>query len=281
VDGGVAGRGGHARWRRRRGAAEGNGGGGYMGERDLVRYRRLGIARGDWWTRAQRRLFHVRPPHLVRTRQLTLSSTLSAHLVTSAIFLPKLVLNEDGSSSVSGLSFASRLLLLQTYLAVAAAWYIMRGNDHALPIGDFYAATDTQLFAPSRAGSANTGWTQAPGSAWPRVFQSAVRFQDEHMPKIARALGNFAVRWGTRAPGYFAVTGEEEKARMGAGLAPALEGIERLDGTLFVRVAGLTFDRLGWVDEGETAGRWDLDGIPMMGVHGEDKCTAQLLADLV
>jgi hypothetical protein len=204
-----------------------------------------------------------------------------AHLVTSAIFLPKLVLNEDGSSSVSGLSFASRLLLLQTYLAVAAAWYIMRGNDHALPIGDFYAATDTQLFAPSRAGSANTGWTQAPGSAWPRVFQSAVRFQDEHMPKIARALGNFAVRWGTRAPGYFAVTGEEEKARMGAGLAPALEGIERLDGTLFVRVAGLTFDRLGWVDEGETAGRWDLDGIPMMGVHGEDKCTAQLLADLV
>lgn len=34
----------------------------------------------------------------------------------------------------------------------------------------------------------------------------------------------------------------------------ALEGIERLDGTLFVRVAGLTFDRLGWVGEGEKAG---------------------------
>jgi hypothetical protein len=67
----------------------------------------------------------------------------------------------------------------------------------------------------------------------------------------------------------------------GVGQAPALEGIERLDGTLFVRVAGLTFDRLGWVDEGETAGRWDLDGIPMLGVHGEGKCAAQLLAHLV
>lgn len=81
------------------------------------------------------------------------------------------------------------------------------------------------------------------------------------MPKVARALVDFDVRWGTRAPGYFsafAAAGEEE-ARMG----PALEGIERLDGTLFVRVAGLTFDRLGWVDEGEKAGLWDRDGIQM------------------
>ena len=162
---------------------------------------------------------------------------------------------KDRSSVSPGLSFASRLLLLQTYLGLSAGWYILRGRQHALPITDFYAATDAQLFAPARAG--DVGWTQAPGNAWPRVVQSAVRFQDEHMPKIARALMDCAVRWGTRAPGYFSaftVSGEEEKMRTGARLAPALEGIERLDGTLFVRVAGLTFDRLGWTDEGEQAG---------------------------
>ena len=140
----------------------------------------------------------------------------------------------------------------------------MRGIHHALPVADFYAATDAQLFAPASAGGPSTNWTQAPGNAWPRIIQNAVRFQDEHMPKIARALMGCAVRWGTRAPGYFsafAAADQEEKARRGVRLAPALEGIERLDGTLFVRVAGLTFDRLGWVDEGEKAGMWDLDGI--------------------
>jgi len=79
---------------------------------------------------------------------------------------------------------------------------------------------------------------------------------------------DFAVRWGTRAPGYFpapaAAVADGEKVAP----APALEGIERLDGTLFVRVAGLTFDRVGWVDEGEKAGAWDLDGIQILGLSG-------------
>ncbi|KAH9170233.1 hypothetical protein EDB89DRAFT_1979523 [Lactarius sanguifluus] len=123
------------------------------------------------------------------------------------------------------------------------------------------------LLTPAGA-RAGAGWRQAPGSAWPRVIESGVRFPDEHAPKIARALVDFAARWGTRSPGYFSafVATGEEKARAGAGRAPApaLEGIERLDGTLFVRVAGLTFDRLGWVDEREKAGQWDRDGIPML-----------------
>ncbi|KAH8985107.1 hypothetical protein EDB92DRAFT_1884288 [Lactarius akahatsu] len=198
----------------------------------------------------------------------------NAHLVTSALFLPKLILKEESSgSSTPGLSFASRLLLLQTYLAVSAAWYVRRGC-HALPIADFYAATDAQLFAPAGA-RAGAGWRQAPGSAWPRVIESGVRFPDEHAPKLVRALVSFAARWGTRPPGCFsafAPTGEE-KARTGAGRAsaPALEGIESLDGTLFVRVAGLTFDRLGWVDEGEKAVHWDRDGIPMLDEYNARK----------
>ncbi|KAH8990788.1 hypothetical protein EDB92DRAFT_723210 [Lactarius akahatsu] len=86
----------------------------------------------------------------------------NAHLVTSALFLLKLILKEESSgSSTPGISFASRLLL-QTYLAVSAAWYVRRGC-HALPIADFYAATDAQLFAPAGA-RAGAGWRQAPGA---------------------------------------------------------------------------------------------------------------------
>ncbi|KAH9052772.1 hypothetical protein EDB87DRAFT_1570004 [Lactarius vividus] len=194
----------------------------------------------------------------------------NAHLVTSALFLPKFILKEESSfvsssgSNTPGLSFSSRLLLLQTYLAVSATWYVGRGC-YALPIGDFYAATDAQLFPPAGAGArAGGGWRQAPGSAWPRIIESGVRFPDEHAPKIARALMDFATRWGTRPPGYFsafAATSEEKAER---APAPALEGIERLDGTLFVRVAGLTFDRLGWVDGPEKAKYWDRDRFPLL-----------------
>ena len=60
---------------------------------------------------------------------------------------------------------------------------------------------------------------------------------------------------------------------MGAAPAPALEGIERLDGTLFMQVSGLTFDRLGVV-EGEKARLWDLNDISPLDVYGASRGTA-------
>jgi hypothetical protein len=147
-------------------------------------------------------------------------------LVTSALFLLKLVLKGESSvspcgSSPHGLSFASDLLLLQTYLAVSATWYVMRGSHDALPIADLYAATDAQLSTPARAGGASAGWTQAPGNAWPRVIQSAVRFQDEHMSEIARALGH---------PGTLVLFCPCCRWRGELAPAPALEGIESWKG---------------------------------------------------
>ena len=131
------------------------------------------------------------------------------------------------------------------------AWKIIRG-DHALPIVDFYMATDAQLTAPARAGP---GALPSPVSSWSRIIPSGLQSPDEHTPKLVRALANFAVRWGTRAPGYFSSDCDRN------GWLP-LKGIERLDGTLFVRVAGITLERLGWVHEGEQAERWDRDNFP-------------------
>ncbi|KAI0262047.1 hypothetical protein BC834DRAFT_845236 [Gloeopeniophorella convolvens] len=167
------------------------------------------------------------------------------HLVTSALFLPTLVLNEAPSSA---LPFASRLLLLQTFLGVSTAWQIARGN-HPLTIVPFYAATPAQLTVRSAA-PAGAKALPSYGSAWARILAGALLSPDEHVPKAVRALAEYARRWGTRAPGYY---------------AGALEGAETLDGTLFVRVAGITFDRLGWVNEGEEFIFWDQDGSSVRG----------------
>jgi hypothetical protein len=149
------------------------------------------------------------------------------------------------------LPFTNRLLLLQTYLSVATAWKIIRGN-HALPIADFYAATDAQLIAPIHAGLSAL---PSPVSSWTRIIPSGLLSPNEHTPKLVRSLADSAVRWGTRGPGYFSSKSDED------GWRP-LEGIERLDGTLFVRIAGITLERLGWVHEGEKARRWDWDNFP-------------------
>jgi hypothetical protein len=176
--------------------------------------------------------------------------------------MPGLILKDEASSPSSpfkpgALPFANRLMLLQTYLAVSTAWKISRGN-HPLPIADFYSATNAQQSAPARNGvGVGVGALRSPGSAWTRIIPSAIQGPDEHTPKIARALVDFAVRWGTRPPGYFSPRLSESDAGV---LPPSLEGIEKLDGTLFVRVAGLTLDRLGWVNEGEKASSWDFDG---------------------
>ena len=81
---------------------------------------------------------------------------------------------------------------------------------------------------------------------------NAVAHPDEHLAKAVRSFSTFATHWGGRPAGYYAGGGEG-----------GLEGREVLDGTLFVRAAGLTLDRLGWAHEsGKSLGRWDRDGFP-------------------
>jgi hypothetical protein len=139
---------------------------------------------------------------------------------------------------------------------MATAWKIIRG-DHALPIVDFYTATDAHMFAPIRAGPRAL---PSPFSSWTRIIASGLQSPDEHTPKLVRALADFAVRWGTRAAGYYS-TGKNDSGTDGCWRP--LEGIERLDGTLFVRIAGITLERLGFVHESEGARHWDRDGFTL------------------
>ncbi|KAH9036531.1 hypothetical protein EDB85DRAFT_761892 [Lactarius pseudohatsudake] len=86
-----------------------------------------------------------------------------------------------------------------------------------------------------------------PEARWPRIIQSAFGSR-----KSTRRRSGVCSRTSLRA-GAPARRGTFRVCRCRRGevrTGAALEGIERLDGTLFVPAAGLTFDRLGW-DENE------------------------------
>ncbi|KAI0262048.1 hypothetical protein BC834DRAFT_892786 [Gloeopeniophorella convolvens] len=179
-----------------------------------------------------------------------------AHLVTSSLFLFTLILPAE-SNPYPVTSLTSRLTLLKTYFATCIGWQIAQGRRE-LPLQEFYAATREQLTAPpakpAPAGTKDTGKPlSARGGAWERIISNTIAHPDQHLPKATRALAIFAARWGLRPAGYFA-----------GGSRDGLEGREILDGTLFVRVAGLTLDRLGWAHEaGKEVIDWDRDGFPL------------------
>ena len=165
----------------------------------------------------------------------------SGHLVTSSVFLLTLILRSD-TSPYPPLPLAGRVMLLKVYLSACAGFYVSRGNG-PLPIEEFYADTNDRLTAPPGVPGQPGVRRQrlsAPGGPWPRIIANGIAYPEEHVAKAIRSLAVFATRWGTRPPGYFAGGGED-----------GLEGREALDGTLFVRAASLTLDRLGWAHESD------------------------------
>ena len=167
------------------------------------------------------------------------------HFVTSSLFLLSL-------SAVT--SPSSQLLLLRGYFAVCLTWYIGQGRP-PLDIARFFGndATlhptspdpkptphqDACLPLPSAHATTPNPWLQ--------IMQSTLAHPDDHLPKLQRALSEYASRFGATPAGYFKGT--------------ELQDAELIDGTLFLRVAGLTAGRMGWVREGEPPMQdWDRHG---------------------
>lgn len=161
------------------------------------------------------------------------------HLVTSSLFL-KSFIHHLPASAVS--------ILLRSYLVTALSVWVARARP-AIPIASFYERTSPKLTVP--------GLMPIPGretltpdaltpNPWFALLQSTLLHPNEHLPKAQRALAEYARVYGDRAAGIWSGT--------------ELEGAELLDGTLFVRVAGLTMDRLGWLREGQEKREWDFSG---------------------
>lgn len=98
---------------------------------------------------------------------------------------------------------------------------------------------------------------------WLPLVQTTLVHPNEHLCKTQRALWHFAEWYGGAGRGAFAAlahVASDDAGAAGGAEGGGLDGAEVLDGTLFVRAAGLSADRLGWMREGEAQRGWDADG---------------------
>jgi len=172
------------------------------------------------------------------------------HLVTSSIFL---------GSYCAYLKPASQKNLLRGYLLMSLGWIVGRGLP-SLDIERFYAST-TARPAPVKGSALPTPSSSAflakdapeyavTPNPWLPLIETAIVDPNDHLPKLVRALAHYDALYGDRFPGQADFKNTE------------LVGADKLDGTLFLRAAGLTLTRLGRVREGEVTREegWDRDG---------------------
>lgn len=161
------------------------------------------------------------------------------HLVTSSIFLPSLCANLEPKSIQ---------LLLRTYLSSLLAFWIGKGRPNLRITKEFIASTNPPLQEPNVDSNPATD-TLTPNivtpNPWLAIRQSVLQHPDEHLGKTQRSLMHWASLFGTRPSGEW------------VNNAKNLEGIELLDGSIFIRIAGLTVDALGWMREGQEKRGWD------------------------
>ncbi|KAF8590606.1 hypothetical protein K439DRAFT_1611983 [Ramaria rubella] len=161
------------------------------------------------------------------------------HLVTSSLFLP---------SILAHLNPNSQRTLLRSYFAVVLGYWVSQGRA-TLNIEGFYAATASNMVAPGVQPTPNreilTKDNLTP-NAWYPLLQSTLMHPGEHLLKLQRALAHYASLYGTTPKGRFNNV--------------ELRDADKLDGTLFLRVAWLSMNRNGWMREGDQKGDWDFDG---------------------
>jgi hypothetical protein len=158
----------------------------------------------------------------------------SMHLVTSSLFLP---------SYIAHLTLASQEILLRSYLLVSLTWWVSRGRPD-LNINAFFELTSTH---PTPSGPLPTPDKSAlplPSSpktvtpnAWLPIIETSLVHPDDHLIKLQRSLRHYGSLFGSRPAGLPDFKNTE------------LPGADKIDGSLFIRVAGLTTKRMGRVRE--------------------------------
>lgn len=147
-------------------------------------------------------------------------------------------------------------MLLRAFLPVTLAYLTIRGRpriDCELLMS--YTRTPHPPSAPlTSEPSEDAIGDPREANPWPAIVGSVVHAPDAHTVKAVRGLYYAARRWGSTpagaVPGAFDAEGKE-----------TLLGIGKVDGTVFVRAAGVVMDTLGWVTHGQKAGSWDGSGL--------------------
>ncbi|KAJ7343876.1 hypothetical protein DFH08DRAFT_937679 [Mycena albidolilacea] len=167
------------------------------------------------------------------------------HFLTSALFLRVVV---DALAQP-----LHKAQLLQAYVRLAAFFVILRGRpriDCALAMA--YPAHPAPLTGLDAAGTVLG--TFGGSSAWLPLLNNAGLHPEAHVVKAIRALFYCAQRYGNTPAG--AVVGAVDADRK-----ETYKGAAGLDGTLFIRVAGVLTSALGWVAHGDEEREWDMSGL--------------------
>ncbi|KAF8202437.1 hypothetical protein BJ912DRAFT_944829 [Pholiota molesta] len=128
--------------------------------------------------------------------------------------------------------------LFADYFVTCLAWYIGRGRPQ-LDIAAFFANPDlAHPTAPGPQPTPHEGVNPSPSA--PEAITP-----NNWLP-IIQSLIEYSIHFGLTPAGTFKDTELKD-----AGL---------IDGTLFIRAAGLTLNKLGWVREGQAPGAWDFRG---------------------
>ena len=175
------------------------------------------------------------------------------HMVTGSLFIPSIL------KAIP--TMESKVTLLRSMLLVILVHTLIRGRPRINPkLLMSYTATPRPPsgtgFAPCKPDSSAIGSLADDNfvNPWPEIIASSLHHPDPHTMKTIRTLYYAAQRYGTttsgNALGALRLDGTESH-----------EGAAELDGTVFVRAAGVVMDTLGWVTHGQKPADWDRSGL--------------------
>lgn len=173
------------------------------------------------------------------------------HIVTSAFFFKayfRILLNP-----------AHRAALLRAYLPTIPLLMMTRGRPIIKPdLLMSYTAVPRPPILGSRVYKLDKSAIGDPGededyNPWPTMSESVIYAPDSHVLKTMRTLIFAAQKYGDVPPGG-AIGAFEANSK---AKVETLAGTSRVDGSIFVRAAGMLMDSLGWVNYGQSAKYWD------------------------
>lgn len=177
------------------------------------------------------------------------------HMLNMSLFLPSLLRAIP--------TMESKAALLHAIVPVMLMYLTIRGRPRINPpLLMSYTATPRppggdKAYSPHETaiGDSRDATLVNP---WPDIVAAVLHAPDPHTLKAIRALYFAAQQYGTTPPGgaigAFDAEGNETH-----------EGMAKVDGSIFVRAAGVVMNTLGWVTHGQPAGKWDFSA------HGWDE----------
>lgn len=168
------------------------------------------------------------------------------HILNASLFIPSLL------AAIP--SMESKATLLRALVPVILIYLTVRGRPQIDPklimsYTDVPRPPKGTTLSPDVSAIGDRR-NDADYNPWPTIVSSVLHAPDAHTLKAIRALYYAAQKYGRTSPGgaIGAYDTQEWETH---------EGIVIVDGSVFVRAAGVVMDTLGWVSHGQEEGSWD------------------------